>query len=71
MLKFLRGLFQLEDGTGDSKTATGVVLISIWLIIKVIWPVCEAADAIIFPILGGYTGVAGVDRIQKVINAKK
>lgn len=68
MLKFLRGLFQLEDGTGDSKTATGVVLISIWQIMKVVWPVFEAADGLVLPILGGYTGVAGVDRIQKVIN---
>ena len=68
MLKFLRGLFQIEEGTADSKTATGVVLISIWQIMKVVWPVFEAADGLVLPVLAGYTGVAGVDRIQKVIN---
>jgi hypothetical protein len=69
MFKFLKGLFTFADGTGDSKTAVGVVLLTAWQILKGIFPEWGLALSFLDEILIGYTGVAAVDRSTKVINA--
>ena len=69
MFNFVKGLFKFEPGTGESKTVVGIILIFVWMWVADKNPQLAEMLPRMDDVIYAYTGVAFVDRLQKIIKS--